>query len=381
MQLVNDCCAVAKESWNSVPRLFLLLEVHKKMDEIAYTSLSEQIEKLKSQNLLIEDEAMAKDALNLYGYSNLIKSYRDPYIIIVDGKKVYRSGVSFNQLVSLYLLDKNLRNSVMAAMIDLEEHIKEAAADVVAHSFGTHPDDYLNFRNYSNKRKRKYRFTLAGIMETMKKALDTDKNPICHYQTEHGVVPPWILFKSIYFSTLVNYIDQFKSSQKNEIIDKIYNLKDLQLDYDSARKLMMDSLFICMEYRNLAAHGGRTYNYVCESSLRTNEIFKSEHEITISGFSQLLFILGLFKYKNPFYHLNSTLNEEVNRHCTKFPQDVTYLGQILNINIVPQTFVYITNSSNKYHLNPYCSGIKDATPLELEEAKAQNYIPCKRCCK
>ena len=101
---------------------------------------------------------MAKDALSLYGYSNLIKSYRDPYTIIVDGKKMYRSGVSFNQLVSLYLLDKNLRNSVMAAMIDLEEHIKEAAADVVAHSFGTHPNDYLNFRNYSNKRKRKYRF-------------------------------------------------------------------------------------------------------------------------------------------------------------------------------------------------------------------------------
>lgn len=351
------------------------------MDEIAYTSLSEQIKKLKSQNLLIEDESMAKDALSLYGYSNLIKSYRDPYTIIVDGKKMYRSGVSFNQLVSLYLLDKNLRNSVMAAMIDLEEHIKEAAADVVAHSFGTHPNDYLNFRNYSNKRKRKYRFTLAGILETMRNALDTDKNPIYHYQTEHGVVPPWILFKSIYFSTLVNFIDQFKISQKNEMIDKIYNLDNLKLDYDSARKLMMDSLFICMEYRNLAAHGGRTYNYACESSLRTNEIFKSEHEIAISGFSQLLFILSLFKYQNPFFHLNNTLNVEVNRHCNRFPQDVTYLGQILNINIVPQTLVYITNSSNKYHLNPYCSGIKDAIPLELEEAKSQNYIPCKRCYK
>lgn len=351
------------------------------MDEIAYTSLSEQIEKLKSQNLLIEDEEMAKDTLSLYGYSNLIKSYRDPYTIIVGGKKVYRSGVSFNQLVSLYLLDKNLRNSVMAAMIDLEEHIKEAAADVVAHSFGTHPDNYLNFRNYSNKRKRKYRFTLAGILKTMNEALDTDKNPIAHYQIEHGVVPPWILFKSIYFSTLVNFIDQFKISQKNELIDKIYNLNELKLNYDSARKLMMDSLFICMEYRNLAAHGGRTYNYVCESSLRVNEIFVPESEISISGFSQLLFILNLFKYQNPFFRLNNTLTEEVNRHCNQFPQDVTYLGQILNINIVPQTLVYVTSSSNKYHINPYCSGIKDAIPLDLEEAKTQNYVPCKRCCK
>ena len=351
------------------------------MDEIAYTSLSEQIEKLKSQNLLIEDESMAEEALSLYGYSNLIKSYRDPYTIIVDGKKMYRSGVSFNQLVSLYLLDKNLRNSVMASMIDLEEHIKEAAADVVAHSFGTHPDEYLKFRNYSNKRKRKYRFTLAGILETMNKALVTDKNPIYHYQTEHGIVPPWILFKSIYFSTLVNFIDQFKSQQKNEMVDKLYDLNDLNLDYSAGKKLMMDSLFICIEYRNLAAHGGRTYNHICESSLRVNEIFNAEHEISISGFSQLLFILSILKYKNPFYLLSEALNNEVNRHCHQYPQDVTYLGQILNINIIPQTIVYISNSSNKYHLNPHFSGIKDALSIELEKAKEQGYLPCKRCYK
>lgn len=184
------------------------------MDKVHYTTPEIQIKKLKSQNLIIENEDLAKDALSLFGYSNLIKSYREPYMIISENQKMYRTGVSFDQLCSLYRLDKALRNAVMASMLDLEEHIKEAAADVVAHSFGTHPDEYLDFRNYSNKRKRKYRFTLAGILETMRNTLDTDKNPIHHYQTEHKVVPPWILFKSIYFSTMVNFIDQFKISQK-----------------------------------------------------------------------------------------------------------------------------------------------------------------------
>ena len=78
-------------------------------------------------------------------------------------------------------------------MLDLEEHIKEAAADVVAKSFGTHPDKYLNYRNYANKRKSKPRFSLSGILKTMNDTLLTDKNPIHHYQEEHGVVPPWIL--------------------------------------------------------------------------------------------------------------------------------------------------------------------------------------------
>ena len=162
---------------------------------IIYTTPEQQIEKLKSQNLIISDENAAIKYLELFGYSNLIKSYRDPYVYFSNGKKIFRSGVTFNQIVSLYMLDKHLRNAVMAAMIDLEEHIKEVAADVVAKSFGVHPDDYLLYRNYRNKSKRKYRFSLAGLLDTMKKTLDTDKDPIHHYQAEHGIVPPWILFK------------------------------------------------------------------------------------------------------------------------------------------------------------------------------------------
>lgn len=82
----------------------------------------------------------------------------------------------------------------MAAMLDLEEHIKEIAADIIAYSFGLHQEDYLQYRNYQNKRKRKPRFSLPGILDTLKKTLDTDKNPIQHYRIEHGIIPPWILF-------------------------------------------------------------------------------------------------------------------------------------------------------------------------------------------
>ena len=110
------------------------------------------------------------------------------------------------------MLDKNLRNAVMAAMQDLEEHIKEATADVIASSFGTHQDEYLKFRNYRNKKKRQKRFSLPSILDTMARTLDTDKNPIAHYRNEHGIVPPWILFKSLYFSTIVNFIDLLKIS-------------------------------------------------------------------------------------------------------------------------------------------------------------------------
>lgn len=56
-------------------------------DEICYTTVEQQIEKLKQQNLIIDDKVFAKEALTLFGYSNLIKSYREPYVIFSNDKK------------------------------------------------------------------------------------------------------------------------------------------------------------------------------------------------------------------------------------------------------------------------------------------------------
>ncbi len=351
-------------------------------EKISYTTPKQQLEKLKQQNLIITDETFAETQLDLCGYSNLIKSYREPYTYMHDGKKMYRSGVTFDQIYSLYLLDNNLRSSVMAAMLDLEEHIKEIAADTIASAFGVHPDDYLQFKNYRDKKKSnsKSQFSLGNILNTMRKTLETDKEPIHHYYNKYNLVPPWILFKSIYFSTIVNFINAFKPKEQETMASKLYDSSKLSISSEALRKLMMDTLFICLEYRNLAAHGGRTYNYSCFSKLRTDEIFSESEPIpTISGFNQLLALLDLLKYQRPFNQLQNVLQQEVNRHCTNFPKDATYLGQVLNINIIEQHPVFTTNKSNKYHFDPYCSGIKNIIKIDLEEAIKQGYIPCKKC--
>lgn len=350
------------------------------MDEkIKYTSIEEQIEKLKSQNLIITDEKHAKTGLMLFGYSNLIRSYREPYMIKSNERRIYRSGVTFQQISSLYMLDKSLRNAVMASMQDLEEHLKESAADVIAKSFGVHQDSYLQYKNYKNKKKRKRRFSLIGILDTMKDTLNTDKEPIHHYMVKYGVVPPWILFKSIYFSTITNYIDLFKTPEQEKIAERLYDSEALQLPTESLCKLMMDTLFICIDYRNMSAHGGRIYNYSSKSRLRVYEIFGVEN-IDVEGFSKLLFLLSLFRYQNPYKRLHSVLEKELSRHCSSFPEDITYLGQILNINICHENIVWVSNKSNKYHFSEHCSGMTNAKKIDLAEAKVHGYTSCKKCC-
>ncbi len=349
-------------------------------DTINYSTIENQIKKLKSQNLIISDDVSLSHALSLYGYSNLIKSYRDPYIIRSDHGIRYRDGIDSKQIVSLYLLDKNLRNAVIAAMLDLEEHIKEATADVIASKYGTDPNKYLQFKNYANKRKRKSRFSLASILNTLNKTLCSDKDPIKYCRENHGSVPPWILFKGIYLSTIVNLIDQLKPVDQLALAHKIYPDNLWEIGDAILRQFMRDTLFLSLDYRNLSAHGGRIYNYSSDTELRNKEIIAPNAYID-TGFSQLLFALSKLSYRSPERILSTALNQELSRHCSLYPQDVTYLGQILNVNIEPCDDVYVTTSSKIYHTIPHCSGMQKFTRISKKDAQDAGYRPCKRCCK
>ena len=348
--------------------------------EILCSDIERQIEKLKLQGLNIINEDYAQLQLSCYGYSNLIKSYREPYTVkLEDGTRRYRSGVSFEQIASLHELDRNIRNAVMAAMQDLEEYIKEQAANVIANSFGTDHDEYLVYRKYQNKRKRVAKFELRAILDTLRKHITSDKDPIHHYYTKYEIVPPWILFKSLYFGTIVNFIDLFKAKEQTEVMKLFLNYEKLKISEDSARILMMNILFISMEYRNNAAHGGRMYDFEPKTKLRNSVIFDEAQDDSSPGFTEFISLLRLLQYKNPYLQLSAVLNQEVNRHCSAFPQDVTYLGQMLNIDIVPCDNVFVSSKSGKYHKNPTCSGMKDALQMEHDEAIQKGFEPCKRC--
>lgn len=300
-------------------------------DIIRYSPIEHQVEKLKSQGLIISDEDYVKALLSQCGYSNLIKSYRDPYIFSTAMGLKYREGITFEQVASLYFFDRSLRNAVMSSMLDLEEHVKTVAAEVVAKNIGTDHNVYLNKRNYRNKRVRNQHFTLDAILERLKNATQSGSDPIHHCMVTRNCVPPWILFNGVYFSTIVNLIDQFKIPLQEQVASSLYNASELNLNSQQLRFLMMDTLFIALEYRNLAAHGGRVYNYETSAALRTVEIFN--RQVNLKGLSKLLFLLNLFEYKRPFENLSTALNNELTRHCNNYMEDITYLAQTLNISI------------------------------------------------
>ena len=62
---------------------------------------------------------------------------------------------------------------------------------------------------------------------------------------------------------------------------------------------MIDTLYLASDYRNLAAHGGRIYNYTSKNRLRIDDIISDCGPLANAGFNQLLVALELLNYSGP----------------------------------------------------------------------------------
>lgn len=346
------------------------------MNNYKFTTVDEQIKKLKSQKLTIIDESAAKTKLSTYGYYNIINGYRDPYITRLYGEKTYNPGVTFEQIFELFVLDHNLRNAVLLSMIDVEEHLRAIVSNIIGKDFGIDHHQYLYKNNYRDKKVSDPYFRRDRILQTLLDLAEkSNKEPIRYYRKNYGYVPPWILLKGAYFGTLVNYIRFFKKEQRDSLIYELYGNKLSSENIESYKDLLSDTLFLCLEYRNLAAHGGRVYNYSARQKLRTL------NSITYNGISRLLIALEYFQFKQPFIRLQRAVNNSLNNYCHAYPNDVKRLEQALGIEIEIENYIWINPKTRKFHLDAHCSGCANCQRVPLKLALELKYEPCKKCCR
>ena len=342
-----------------------------------YTTIEQQIQKLKKQQLHFDDEENARERLKTYGYYNIINGYRDPYITRKYDQKFYLPNVTFEQIFHLFFFDQVIRDAVLLSMIDLEEHLRAATSEIIAEHFGSDYRQYLYKNNYRDRKVKDSHFSRNNILSIMTKTAETSLNqPIKYYRESHGIIPPWILFKGLLFGTLVNFIRLLKSPQRNALIRTLYASEVTDESLDSYKDFLSDTLAMCVEYRNLAAHGGRIYNYIPKSNIRAFE------NTSISpGLPQLLEVLRHFEYKHPYFRLQNEINSALDMYCSQYPEDVPRIEQTTGFIIEVEKQVWVNQKTNKYHSIPHCSGIQNVQCIPLNEAKSIGYIACKKCIK
>lgn len=312
-----------------------------------FTTFERQIEILKERNLKFGSEETALAALRRFGYYNIINGYKDQYVEIIDGVEKYKDGVTFEQIYSLYNLDKSIRNAVMEAVLEVEDILRTATAHIIAENFGAKESEYINRKNYRLGKKRGSKYPLDSIFDKFNKILNDDSQPYKHYRETYGNIPPWILLKGASFGNIANFIKLQQPEIKNKIISLVYDVPESAIkSLPPFKELFMDTVFVSLDYRNRAAHGGRMYNYNTPATFRFNRILHTQFDISeadyrvgkghtgLKTFARSLFI---FDNKSTSTKLLTNMFIACRNHIDTYPKDLSFLDEIFDYSEIAST--------------------------------------------
>lgn len=301
-----------------------------------FTTIPEQIELLKSRGLDFRSIEHAADELRRHGYYNIINGYKDNYVSKSDSGEQYRNGIYFEQIFSLFSIDHDIRNGIMIAMLEIEEQLKTQLAYVIAENFSADYNKYSDIKNYRNTHVNNRNFTLAAILQRFDEAYRSGKDPIKYNRETYGNVPPWVLFKGLYFSTIVTFTRYLKGPQKEELLTVMFDVPPNIISDPYFKKLASNIFTMFKEFRNVCAHGGRIYNYIPLNTYTIHEKFKYALELDFdtditNGIGLLLIALYLLKDKRPYLYLTNILQKRISMHCQRYPDDTEYLVNAMGI--------------------------------------------------
>ena len=112
------------------------------MNKKEFRTLDEQIDILKSKDLVINDVDEVKDVLLRENYF-FINGYR--YLFFDKNKnRKFISGTRFEELYSAFLFDRNIRNIMFKNLLVVENNIKSIISYQLSKKYGFKEKDYLN---------------------------------------------------------------------------------------------------------------------------------------------------------------------------------------------------------------------------------------------
>ena len=216
-----------------------------------FFTYEQQIEKLKSDGLIIVDEYQAIEELKTEGYYNLINGYSP----IFKNDNRFIKGTSFDHINNLYDFDRSLRSIVYKYASVIECHFKALLAHEFSAIHGVDEKVYLTPDNFSSNKNSKENVIklIEKCNKTIQDALSKNTNKyreyIAHNYNEHHHVPMWILVRALTFGTTSIFYANLIDNEK-EVIAKQYHLSAGQLK---------NILEIVVAFRNIVAHGERTF--------------------------------------------------------------------------------------------------------------------------
>ncbi len=208
-----------------------------------FKNLEEQIEILKYKGMTIPNEKYAQQILLRENYF-FLNGYRYPFMKSTNDK-TFLPGVTFEEMYSLFLFDRSIRNVFFKNLLVIENNLKSIFSYQLSKKYGYKEKDYLKSKNFTQERaKQKQVNDLIHKMKRQIRVNGSQHSATAHYMSNYGYIPLWILVKVLSFGIIGELFSILKYEDQKKICE-LY-----QLDIAT----MTIYLPILSNYRNLCAH-------------------------------------------------------------------------------------------------------------------------------
>lgn len=271
-------------------------------------NVNNQIATLKSRGMIFSDVKKAQDIIKRKNYYNVINAFKD---IFESSKDVFISGITFENIYSMYCFDVKIRNLFLEYILKVEYEFKSKLSLSITKYFDLAP--YFNDKLYNLSIKRNIQ-QIKDMKERITKILKSDEHCFISHFVENGVMPPtWALFNSFEFGTMRIFYTILNDRVKNNLCSR-YGINDTKIIS------MLSSLNM---YRNICAHSNRLYSFKIkdhDKAVSNTNIHANLHINTVTGEykygkNDLFSIVICFKYlltdsdfKSFFHRLENAIN-------------------------------------------------------------------------
>ena len=294
-----------------------------------FKNLEEQIEILKYKGMTINDEEYAKKILLKENYF-FLSGYRYPLMKSMTDKR-FLEGVTFEEMYSLFLFDRAIRNVFFKYLLVIENNLKSIFSYQLSKKYGYKEKYYLRSKNFTNdKSKQRQVNDLIRKMKRQIRVNGSQHTATAHYMSNYGYVPLWILVKVLSFG-IVGELFSIMKYDDQVAICKIY---DIPVDEFS------NYLPILSNYRNTCAHEDILYENRTQKKIKGTiyhkllNIEKNEEGEYVKGTNDLFSLLIIMKrmltydeFKDLCLELDKRIeNLEYNLHSIKIEKILDRMG-------------------------------------------------------
>lgn len=236
-----------------------------------FKTLRSQLKILRNRGLKVSTDGKPMRFLERIGYYTLINGYKTLFLTRDSTGKVihpeeFIKDASFNEILSLYNFDKELRSILYSALLEYETNLGSELAYRFSEEF---PDEnsYLAIDNFNGSDISSVVGTISSLSNTIKNKTSVNKNQenaIKHYVNNHGHVPLWVLVNFLTFGELNYFYKNCQDKVQMNIAKDFSNhlRREYNKKYDiSIKPETINAInHLVNHFRNAVAHNEITYS-------------------------------------------------------------------------------------------------------------------------